>query len=117
MFAFAKERMQASVLEVVVKDKDLLKDDYVGFVRFDINDVPLRVPPDSPLAPQWYRLEDKKGEKIKGELMLAVWIGTQADEAFSDAWHSDAAMPVDCSPAISAVLRSKVLIKCFFYIV
>ncbi|CAE6133370.1 unnamed protein product [Arabidopsis arenosa] len=108
VFAFAKERMQASVLEVVVKDKDLLKDDYVGFVRFDINDVPLRVPPDSPLAPQWYRLEDKKGEKIKGELMLAVWIGTQADEAFSDAWHSDAAMPVDCSPAISAVLRSKV---------
>ncbi|KAJ4876300.1 C2 calcium/lipid-binding plant phosphoribosyltransferase family protein [Raphanus sativus] len=108
VFAFAKERMQASVLEVVVKDKDLLKDDYVGFVRFDINDIPLRVPPDSPLAPQWYRLEDKKGEKIKGELMLAVWIGTQADEAFSDAWHSDAAMPVDCTPAISAVLRSKV---------
>lgn len=114
VFAFAKERMQASVLEVVVKDKDLLKDDYVGFVRFDINDIPLRVPPDSPLAPQWYRLEDKKGEKIKGELMLAVWIGTQADEAFSDAWHSDAAMPVDCSPAISAVLRSKVTSKFYF---
>ncbi|KAJ6946277.1 FT-interacting protein 1 [Populus alba x Populus x berolinensis] len=91
VFAFSRERMQASVLEVVIKDKDLLKDDFVGVIRFDINEVPLRVPPDSPLAPEWYRLEDKKGEKIKGELMLAVWIGTQADEAFPDAWHSDAA--------------------------
>ncbi|KAL5181908.1 FT-interacting protein 1 [Glycine soja] len=108
VFAFSKDRMQASVLDVVIKDKDLIKDDFVGIVRFDINEVPLRVPPDSPLAPEWYRLEDKKGEKIKGELMLAVWIGTQADEAFSDAWHSDAATPVDSTHAISAVMRSKV---------
>ncbi|KAM3736028.1 hypothetical protein ACB098_10G132100 [Castanea mollissima] len=108
VFAFSKDRTQASVLEVVIKDKDLVKDDFVGIVRFDINEVPLRVPPDSPLAPEWYRLGDKKGEKIKGELMLAVWIGTQADEAFSDAWHSDAAMPIDSTPAISAAIRSKV---------
>ncbi|KAJ8767604.1 hypothetical protein K2173_018162 [Erythroxylum novogranatense] len=108
VFAFSRERMQASVLEVVVKDKDLVKDDFVGIVRFDINEVPLRVPPDSPLAPEWYRLEDKKGEKVKGELMLAVWIGTQADEAFSDAWHSDAAMPVDSTPSASTMIRSKV---------
>lgn len=108
VFAFSKERMQASVLEVVIKDKDLIKDDFVGIVRFDINEVPLRVPPDSPLAPEWYRLEDKKGEKVKGELMLAVWIGTQADEAFSDAWHSDAASPVDSTPATTTVIRSKV---------
>ncbi|KAJ0818495.1 putative C2 domain, phosphoribosyltransferase, C2 domain superfamily [Helianthus annuus] len=108
VFAFSRERMQASVLEVVVKDKDLVKDDFVGFVRFDLNEVPLRVPPDSPLAPQWYRLEDKKGERIKSELMLAVWIGTQADEAFPDAWHSDAATPVDSSGAASVLIRSKV---------
>jgi hypothetical protein len=108
VFAFSKDRMQASVLEVVVKDKDLIKDDFVGIVRFDINEVPLRVPPDSPLAPEWRRIEDKKGEKVKGELMLAVWIGTQADEAFSDAWHSDAATLIDSTPAASAVLRSKV---------
>ncbi|KAI3468747.1 hypothetical protein Pfo_025410 [Paulownia fortunei] len=108
VFAFSRERMQASVLEVVVKDKDLVKDDFVGFVRFDLNEVPMRVPPDSPLAPEWYRLEDKKGEKIKGELMLAVWIGTQADEAFPDAWHSDAATPIDSSAAASALIRSKV---------
>ncbi|KAL0425981.1 UNVERIFIED_CONTAM: FT-interacting protein 7 [Sesamum radiatum] len=107
VFTFSKDRMQSSVLEVVVKDKDMVKDDFVGLVRFDLHEIPTRVPPDSPLAPQWYRLEDKKGEKQKGELMLAVWMGTQADEAFSDAWHSDAASPVDSSGP-STHIRSKV---------
>ncbi|XP_072971642.1 FT-interacting protein 3-like [Typha angustifolia] len=91
VFAFSKDRLQANLVEVIVKDKDLIKDDYVGRVLFDLNEVPRRVPPDSPLAPQWYRLEDKKGDKINhGEIMLAVWVGTQADESFPDAWHSDA---------------------------
>ncbi|VAI90705.1 unnamed protein product [Triticum turgidum subsp. durum] len=70
------------------------RDDYVGRVVFDLGEVPTRVPPDSPLAPQWYRLEERRGDggyKVRGELMLAVWIGTQADEAFPEAWHSDAA--------------------------
>ncbi|GFY92533.1 C2 calcium/lipid-binding plant phosphoribosyltransferase family protein [Actinidia rufa] len=107
VFAFSKERMQSSVLEVVVKDKDLVKDDFVGIVRFDLNEIPTRVPPDSPLAPEWYRLENKNGEKKNGELMLAVWIGTQADEAFPDAWHSDAVSPVDTSMA-STYIHSKV---------
>lgn len=39
--------------------------------------------------------------------MLSVWKGTQADEAFHDAWHSDSATPVHPSP-ISSQLRSKV---------
>ncbi|KAI3991239.1 hypothetical protein MKX01_022460 [Papaver californicum] len=91
VFAFSKERIQASVVEILVKDKDSVKDDFVGRVWFDLNEVPKRVPPDSPLAPQWYRFEDRKGDKAKGELMLAVWMGTQADEAFPEAWHSDAA--------------------------
>lgn len=108
VFAFSREQLQASVLEVVIKDKDLVKDDFVGIVRFDIHEVPLRVPPDSPLAPEWYRLEEKSGERRKGELMLAVWIGTQADEAFSDAWHSDAATPIDSTAATFTSLRSKV---------
>lgn len=108
VFAFARERMQSSVLEVVLKDKDLVKDNFVGIVRFDLNDIPTRVPPDSPLAPEWYRLGDRKGEKSKGELMLAVWLGTQADEAFPDAWHSDAVTSVDSTPATYAHIRSKV---------
>ncbi|KAL8101908.1 hypothetical protein AgCh_033705 [Apium graveolens] len=40
--------------------------------------------------------------------MLAMWIGTQADEAFPDAWHSDAATPIDSSAAASTLIRSKV---------
>ncbi|KAF3944969.1 hypothetical protein ACB098_01G122900 [Castanea mollissima] len=91
VFAFSKERLQSSVLEVVLMDKDLVKDDFVGRVSFDLSEIPLRLPPDSPLAPQWYKLEDKKGDRHNsGEIMLAVWVGTQADEAFPDAWHSDA---------------------------
>ncbi|KAH6767723.1 Calcium-dependent lipid-binding plant phosphoribosyltransferase family protein [Perilla frutescens var. hirtella] len=92
VFAFAHDQLQASHVEVVVKDKDVMMDDFIGRVVFDLVDVPRRVPPDSPLAPQWYKIEERKGEKLKkGEIMLAVWKGTQADEAFSDAWHSDAA--------------------------
>ncbi|KAJ6815332.1 FT-interacting protein 1-like [Iris pallida] len=93
VFAFSKERIQSSVLEVFVKDKEMVaRDDYIGKVLFDLNEVPTRVPPDSPLAPQWYRLEDRRGEgKVRGEIMLAVWMGTQADEAFPEAWHADAA--------------------------
>ncbi|KAH0780559.1 hypothetical protein KY290_000157 [Solanum tuberosum] len=92
VFAFSQDRLQASYIEVCVKDKDVVLDDMIGRVVFDLVDVPRRVPPDSSLAPQWYRLEDKRGEKLKkGEIMLAVWRGTQADEAFCDAWHSDAA--------------------------
>uniref|UniRef100_A0A5B7AX09 C2 domain-containing protein n=1 Tax=Davidia involucrata TaxID=16924 RepID=A0A5B7AX09_DAVIN len=91
VFAFSQDRLQSSFVEVVVKDKDVVLDDFIGKVTFDLIEVPRRVPPDSPLAPQWYRLVDRKGERAKGELMLAVWKGTQADEAFPDAWHSDAA--------------------------
>lgn len=92
VFAFSKERLQSNLIEVTVKDKDIAKDDFAGRVVFDIIDVPVRVPPDSPLAPQWYKLEDKKGLKttMPGEIMLAVWMGTQADESFPEAWHSDA---------------------------
>ncbi|KAL6958917.1 Multiple C2 domain and transmembrane region protein 6 [Sarracenia purpurea var. burkii] len=91
VFAFSKENLQSNMIEVTVKDKDYIgKDDFVGRVFFDIGEAPLRVPPDSPLAPQWYKLVTKKGEKVTGEIMLAVWMGTQADEAFPEAWHSDA---------------------------
>ncbi|XP_047323107.1 FT-interacting protein 1-like [Impatiens glandulifera] len=95
VFAFSKDRVQSSVLEVFVKDKDTIgRDDHLGSVLFDLNEIPTRVPPDSPLAPQWYRLEDRRGQgkNAKGEIMIAVWMGTQADEAFPDAWHADNAL-------------------------
>ncbi|KAL8527548.1 hypothetical protein ACS0TY_005410 [Phlomoides rotata] len=91
VFAFSKDCIQSSVAEVFVKESN--KDEFLGRVWFDLNEVPKRVPPDSQLAPQWYRMEDKKGERGKscGEVMLSVWFGTQADEAFAEAWHSKAA--------------------------
>lgn len=109
VFAFSRDRIQASVLEVNVKDKDFVKDDFIGRVLFDLNEIPKRVPPDSPLAPQWYRLEDKKNDKARGELMLAVWWGTQADEAFAEAWHSDAAA-VGGADGLASI-RSKVYLS------
>ncbi|XP_076886565.1 multiple C2 domain and transmembrane region protein 2-like [Bidens hawaiensis] len=88
VFAFSKERVQSSTLEVYLKDKEMFgRDEYIGRVVFDLNEIPTRVPPDSPLAAQWYRVEDRRGHS---EIMLAVWMGTQADEAFPEAWHSDA---------------------------
>lgn len=108
VFAFSKDRIQASILEAVVKDKDFVHDDFMGRVIFELNDVPKRIPPDSPLAPQWYRLDDRKGDRMKGELMLAVWMGTQADEAFPDAWHSDAA---SVGPESVNKIRSKVYLS------
>ncbi|KAE8665102.1 hypothetical protein F3Y22_tig00112686pilonHSYRG00019 [Hibiscus syriacus] len=108
IFAFSKERIQASVLEVFVKDKDVVADDLIGRVMLYVYGIPRRVHPQSPLAPQWYRLEDRKGNKSKGELMLAVWMETQADEAFPDAWHSDA---TSVSPNGVANIRSKVYLS------
>ncbi|RWV77409.1 hypothetical protein GW17_00061765, partial [Ensete ventricosum] len=50
VFAFSKERIQSSLLEIFVKDKEMVgRDDYMGKVVFDLNEVPTRVPPDSPL--------------------------------------------------------------------
>ncbi|GAB4841281.1 FT-interacting protein 3 [Ancistrocladus abbreviatus] len=90
VFAFSKDCIQSSMAEIFVKERD--KDDFLGRVWFDLNEVPRRVPPDSQLAPQWYRMEDKKGDKTKGgEVMVSIWFGTQADEAFAEAWHSKAA--------------------------
>ncbi|XAR61025.1 hypothetical protein NMG60_11034597 [Bertholletia excelsa] len=90
VFAFSKDCIQSSMVEIFVKEKD--KDDFLGRVWFDLNEVPKRVPPDSQLAPQWFRMEDKTGDKSKvGEVMVSIWFGTQADEAFAEAWHSKAA--------------------------
>lgn len=52
-----------------------------------MSDVPTRDQPDSPLAPLWYRLEG--GGAHRGDLMLATWLGTQADESFAEAWKTD----------------------------
>ncbi|KAL3573872.1 hypothetical protein D5086_024485 [Populus alba] len=93
VFAFDKEGLNSTSLEVSVWTKEKKKNEEatqecsLGTVSFDLQEVPKRVPPDSPLAPQWYALESENS--AGNEVMLAVWIGTQADEAFQEAWQSD----------------------------
>lgn len=81
----------SATLEITVWDSPT--ENFLGGVCFDLSDVPVRDPPDSPLAPQWYRLEGEASDqnnRVSGDIQLAVWIGTQADEAFPEAWSSDA---------------------------
>ncbi|KAK9748018.1 hypothetical protein RND81_02G030100 [Saponaria officinalis] len=83
---------------------DIPTERFLGGVCFDLSDVPVRDPPDSPLAPQWYHLENGAGAvagEVSGDIQLAVWIGTQADDAFPEAWCSDA-------PASVVYARAKV---------
>ncbi|KAF6142660.1 hypothetical protein GIB67_015146, partial [Kingdonia uniflora] len=63
----------ANVLEVdvLVKDKYLLKGDFVGKVSFDLNEVPQRIPPYSPLVPQWYWLSDRNAG-ISGDGVASI---------------------------------------------
>uniref|UniRef100_A0ACD5YW56 Uncharacterized protein n=1 Tax=Avena sativa TaxID=4498 RepID=A0ACD5YW56_AVESA len=89
VFAFSKETIQSSFVEVFVRARG--SDDHLGRLWFDLSEVPRRAPPDSTLAPQWYAMEDRKGERGGVEVMVAVWYGTQADEAFAEAWHSKSA--------------------------
>ncbi|GAA0183347.1 transferase [Lithospermum erythrorhizon] len=106
VFAFDKEALNSSSLEVSVwvekkveavnenenenKIDDIIVENCIGIVSFDLQEVPKRVPPDSPLAPQWYSLESgDHGDSSGSDLMLAVWVGTQADEVFQEAWQSD----------------------------
>ncbi|KAL3537346.1 hypothetical protein ACH5RR_000712 [Cinchona calisaya] len=109
VFAILNDRIQFPVVEVLVRDKYRNGDDLIGMAVFDVIELPKRVPPDSPLAPQWYRLENRKGDKVRGELMLAVWMGTQADEAFPEAWHLDATTAVSGDGVEN--IRSKVYLS------
>ncbi|XP_057445704.1 multiple C2 domain and transmembrane region protein 16-like [Lotus japonicus] len=94
-FAFRRDPHDSSpILEITVWDpsigdhaSDVDGRILLGGVCFDVNEILVRDSPDSPLAPQWYRMEG--GGAHHGDLMIATWIGTQADQSFGDAWKSD----------------------------
>ncbi|CAO2819544.1 unnamed protein product [Amaranthus hypochondriacus] len=90
VFAFSKDRIHTAFIEILMKSKGSKGDGVMGRIVLDVNEAPKRAPPDSPLAPQWYKLDGWGEVHVKGELMLAVWMGTQADEVFTEAWHLDA---------------------------
>ncbi|KAA8542391.1 hypothetical protein F0562_023473 [Nyssa sinensis] len=93
VFAFSHNRLDSanSTLEISVWDSP--SEHFLGGLCFNLSDVPVRDPSDSPLAPQWYRLEgadDPHSGRVSGDIQLSVWIGTQADDAFAESWSSDA---------------------------
>ncbi|KAL0535463.1 hypothetical protein IC582_029793 [Cucumis melo] len=94
VFALRHSRLDTANTTLEIAVWDTASEQFLGGVCFDLSDVPVRDPPDSPLAPQWYRLEggagDQQPSKISGDIQLSVWIGTQADDAFPEAWCSDA---------------------------
>lgn len=109
VFAFEKNRIQDLNLEILVQNRAILPHGFVGRVSFPIPEIPKRVPPESPLAPQWYKLEDQNGTLlIAGDVMLALWMGTQADEFFPHAWFSDS---TSISGDSVAYTRSKIYIS------
>nr|QSQ68603.1 hypothetical protein PY_023523 [Puya raimondii] len=110
VFAFHKVGLNSTALEVSVYEETppppppssssegdkpaAAADTRLGSVSFDLQEIPKRVAPDSPLAPQWYTLDGPgpgpdEAAAAGCDVMLAVWIGTQADEAFQEAWQSD----------------------------
>ncbi|XP_022994561.1 protein QUIRKY-like [Cucurbita maxima] len=94
VFALRHNKSDTANRTLEISVWDTPSEHFLGGVCFDLSDVPVRDLPDSPLAPQWYRLEggagDQQPSKISGDIQLSVWIGTQADSAFPEAWCSDA---------------------------
>lgn len=94
VFSFGHAKTE-STLEISVWDGAAAAGEaFLGGVCFDLSDVPVRDKPDGPLAAQWYRLEGSDDRNptahITGDIMVSVWIGTQADEAFPDSWNTEA---------------------------
>ncbi|XP_066342553.1 FT-interacting protein 4-like [Miscanthus floridulus] len=92
-FAFSLKSGKAppsSFVDVVVKDGDLVRDEFVGKLYFYLKDIPTRHPDHDEPEPTWHPLLDERGKATLGKasLLLAIWIGSQADEAYRHAWES-----------------------------
>lgn len=56
----------------------LSKDDFLGGFMISVHEVPLRKPPESPLAPVWYRLESKTGKgRVRGTCKTSFFFRIQ----------------------------------------
>ncbi|GMH21950.1 hypothetical protein Nepgr_023793 [Nepenthes gracilis] len=105
VFALRQNKPESAATTLEISVWDAPSEKFLGGVCFDLSEVPVRDPPDSPLAPQWYRLEgggrsSEDPNRVTGDIQLAIWAGTQADDAFPEACCSD-------TPTISYT-RSKV---------
>ncbi|OIW12637.1 hypothetical protein TanjilG_24570 [Lupinus angustifolius] len=107
VFAIPKDSIYSSTMEIFVKERN--KNNYIGRVMFELREVPRRVPPNSELEPQWYRMEDKKGHKAKtGDLLLSMWFGIQSDEAFAEAFCSETP---NVNPDVLSCIKPKVYLS------
>ncbi|CAN6195515.1 unnamed protein product [Urochloa humidicola] len=105
-FAFCMRRIQMCRVHVIVKDKDKVRDDFVGKLEFNQKDIPERLRADDPpVRPMWHQLLDKNGAATDGELMVAIWKGLLADEAYPDAWDS---VSFDMDASVLPHIRPKV---------
>jgi Ca2+-dependent lipid-binding protein len=68
VFAVGRDKIHGGTLELSVWDADKASaDDFLGGLMFDLSEVPQRKPPESPLPPQWYKLEAKNGKgRVRG---------------------------------------------------
>lgn len=89
-FAFSQDEMDRNQLKsvcAILKNMDGARDDSVGMVSFDVSNI--RASHET----RWRTLVDETSRyRTKGELMLAVWRGSQFDEKFANAWKSDSCM-------------------------
>ncbi|KAM7524536.1 hypothetical protein LguiA_014438 [Lonicera macranthoides] len=98
VFAFSGDWLQAFVVEITLKDYD-------GFDNDELID--RTIPLDNPVEPLCYRLEDGNGKEVKGVLLLALWFGTQANEAFPSAYITKYANAPSMDDGL-LIIRSKV---------
>ncbi|CAJ2633627.1 unnamed protein product [Trifolium pratense] len=90
VFALDNDHIQTeeiTTVEILLKDNVRKYDEYMGKISLNISDISTRFPSDSELAPQWCVLEDQRGRRFRGALMMSCWIGTQGDESFHEALH------------------------------
>eukprot|EP00850_Spirogloea_muscicola_P014421 SM000103S09513 [mRNA] locus=s103:385053:391694:+ [translate_table: standard] len=95
-FAFAASQSEGfdintGFVEVSIWDEDkLFQNDFLGEVRVPLADLPKRDTGDPPALVQWYKLSAQSARaKVKGDVQLCMWTGSQADESFKKAWQSD----------------------------
>lgn len=57
------------------KGKEFVNNEFIGKIAINVSDIPTQVPLDSPLALEWYKLEDKDMDKLmKCSLMHGIHI-------------------------------------------
>ncbi|XP_010671769.2 FT-interacting protein 3 [Beta vulgaris subsp. vulgaris] len=89
-FTYSKHKIQAPTVEFEVKSrvwKKARRDVSLGRIIFNLEYISTSA---TPLSPHWYRLQDRKGDKVTAELLVAIWINdvTQMSVSPTDAGNS-----------------------------